>query len=304
MANLTQHSLLACLAHQPVMRKLHISQEVDAFVILNKLYFVRVQTQAQFFLQKLLDRGEEILQLRFVGRDDNKVIGVADIVFGFKLVLYKLVKLVHVHVRKQLRSQIADWHTPRVEEVALAGRKAADNFFKQLHYLRILNASCQYLQQYFVVDAVEKLPHIALQCVAGARTIAAHCSEHFRQSLYSFVRALADTTRKGVGDEAGLEHRIKLLKNGVVQHSIAHRRFVDVPELRVGDIKGGVRAVFVCFVSEVAMQLKNVLLQFFFKLHDIVLAPLVLLELVPCIEQVLDRGHVFKYSLVRFHKYD
>src|SRR5581483_7546385 len=122
---------------------------------------------------------------------------------------------------------------------------------------RILNASRQYLQQDFVVNAVKKLPYIALERIAFARAVAAHGAEHICQSFYAFVRAFADAAGERIGDKAGLEHRVELLENGVMQNSIAHRRFVNVPQLRVGDIKGGVGAVLVRFTSEFAMQLKN-----------------------------------------------
>jgi len=62
--------------------------------------------------------------------------------------------------------------------------------------------------------------------------------------------------------------------------------------------------MLVGFVSKVAMQLKNMLLQVLFKLHDIVFAPFVLFELTPRVEEVFDGGHALKYLLVRFHIYD
>ncbi len=301
MANFTQHSVLARLAHQPVVRELYVSEKIHAPVILHELNFVRMQTQLQLFLQKLLDGGEEVLQLRFVGRDDNKIVGVANVVRGFQFVFYKLVELVHVDVCEQLRSQVADRYASRMEEIALTGRKAADYFFEQLHYFRIFNALRQYVQQYFVVDAVKKLPYVALKGVALACAIVTHRAEHICQSLHAFVRAFADTAGEGVGDKAWLEHGIEGLKNSMVQNSVAHRCFVYMSQLRVGDIKGGVRAVLVHFISEVAVQLKNMLLHFLLELHDVCLGALFLLELVPRAEEMLGRGHVFKYSPVRFH---
>ena len=304
MTNLTQHPLFARLAHQPVMRELHVSEEVHTLMVFHQMDFVWMQFKLQFFLQKLLYRSKQVFQLRFVSRHKYKIVGVADIVFCFQLMFYKLVELVHVHVGKKLRGQIADGYAARMEQVGIPTRKAADDLPHKPHDLWILTASRQYFQQYFMVDTVKKLSHVALQCIAGARAIEADRAEHLRQPLYAFVAAFADAARKGVGYESWLKNRIEHFKDSVMQHSVAHYCFVDVPQLGIGDIKAGVLAMLVGFVSEVVVQLENMLLQFLFKFHDIVLAPFVLLELIPCAEQMLDRGHALEYLLVRFHNYD
>ena len=304
MTNLTQHPLLARLAHQPVVRELHVSEEVHALMVFHQMDFVRVQFKPQLFLQKLLYRSKELFKLLFVAGYEYKIVGVADIVLGFKFVLNKLVKLIHIHIRKELRGQVADRYAARMKEIGIAACKAADNFSHQPHDLGIFNTPRQYLQQNFVVDAIKKLSHVALKRVAGARTVAADRAEHLRQPLYAFVAAFADAARKGVRYEARLKNRVEHFKDSVMQYSVTHYGFVYVPQLGIGDIKAGIRAVLVGFVSQIMMQLKNMLLQVLLKLHDIVLAPLVLLELIPSVEEMFDRGHAFKYSLVGFHKYD
>ena len=47
-------------------------------------------------------------QLLLVVRENHKVISVADIVFGFDLMLHKLVELVHIDVDQQLARKIAE----------------------------------------------------------------------------------------------------------------------------------------------------------------------------------------------------
>ncbi len=152
-----------------------------------------------------------------------------------------------------------------------------------------------------MIDRVKKLFDITFKSPTDSHIVVALCSQHVRDLLNAFMRALADAARERVGDKAGLEHRVKCLKYRVMQDAVAHRCFVDVPQFRVGDIKSGVGAVLVGFISQITMQLKNMLFQILLKVHHIVFAALVLLELVPRVEQVLGRSHVFKYSLVRFH---
>src|SRR3989344_8128221 len=124
MANFTHHSLLAFLAHQPMIWKLHVSKKVDSFSVLHQLNFVRVQSELQLFLQKFLNRCEQFFQLCFVGGDDYKVIGVADVILYMQFALYELIKLIHVHIREQLRGQIADRYTTRMKEIGVAAYEA------------------------------------------------------------------------------------------------------------------------------------------------------------------------------------
>src|SRR3989338_9834743 len=200
MSKLAQHSLLALSAHQSVVRKLHVSEKVDAFSILHQLDLVRVQFEPQLFLQKLLNRRNQLFQFSPVIRYDHEVIGIPHIVLQAQLLFYKMIEIIHVHI-----------------------------------------------------------------------------------------------------DETMLEDRIEDDENSMVQHAVAYRRFVNVPEFGVGNVKAGVCAVFVRSVSQVAMQLKNMLLEILFKLNHITLLSFLLLEAIPCYEQMLGRDHAFEYVFIRFH---
>ncbi|HEY4516407.1 MAG TPA: hypothetical protein VJG64_00510 [Candidatus Paceibacterota bacterium] len=301
MSDLAKHPLFAFLAHQPMMRELNVPEKVYSLVVLNYFHFIRMQPKLEFFLQELFDGGEQFFKSRFVAGNENKIVGVADVMLYLQFLFNKLVKLVHVHVGKELRSQIADGHASRVKEVRAAGLKAVNDFFQQLHYFRILDPPRQYCKQYLVIDAVKKLPDIALQGITLSCAVAAHSAKHLRQSPHAPVRALANAARKGVGNEAWFENRIEHFENRVMQHTVAHRSFVNMSAFRISDVEAGIRPMLVYFVSKVSVQLKNILLHLLLEIHYVCLVSLLAFKYVPCHEQMFGRGHSLEYSLVRFH---
>lgn len=299
MSNLSHHPLAALFSHQAVVWKLHISKKVDAFSVFYNLRFVRVQPQPKMRLQEGINWCKQFFQFWFVFGQDNKVVSVADIVFQLQLLFYKLVELIHIHVRKQLRGQVADRYTVRFARV----REATNDFSEQPHHFEVFNSPCQYPKQYLVVDAVKKLPHIAFEHPARTRVVATHGTEHLLQPFNAFVCTLTDAAGKGVRDKAWFKQRVEQVEYSVMQDSVAHCGFVYVPQFGIGDIEAGVSTMLVDFVSQVAVQLENILLQIALKIYDIRFVAFLLLKLIPCRKQMLGRGHLLKYSFVRFHIY-
>ena len=168
MLKFSQHSLFALLSHKPVVRELHISKEIDTLPIFHELDFVRVQAESQSFAQELINWCDQFFQFSPVIRNNHKIVCISYVVLHTQLLFYKLIEVIHVHVRKQLRSQVANRNASRMEEVSTTGFKAADDFSHQPHNLRIFDAPRQYLQQYLVVDAVKEFPHIALERITLA----------------------------------------------------------------------------------------------------------------------------------------
>ena len=115
------------------------------------------------------------------------------------------------------------------------------------------------------------------------------------------MRSFSDAARKRVGYKARLENWIERLKNAVMQHAVAHRGFVYMSALRIGDEEAGIGAMLVSFVTQIAVQLKNMLLNFLLEIHYVYFISLIAFEYVPRRKQMLGRGHVLKYSFIRFH---
>ena len=80
----------------------------------------------------------------------------------------------------------------------------------------------------------------------------------------------------------------------MMKHSVANRRLVYLPPLRVADGKALIRSVPVGFGRYIAMQCKDILLQIFLELQNICLVPLIALEFLPCQKQVFGSSDIIK----------
>jgi len=86
-------------------------------------------------------------------RENHKVVGIADIVLGFELVPYILVKLVHIHIDQQLGGQIAEWQ---------ALGKAADYFAQKPEDVLVSDVALKDVKECLVVYGGEELADVAL----------------------------------------------------------------------------------------------------------------------------------------------
>ena len=101
------------------------------------------------------------------------------------------------------------------------------------------------------------------------------------------MRALAHAARERGRDKGRLKNRIDYSKNGVVQDAVPYRCLVYPAAFWVVYPKSVVRPVLVCFVAQVAAQLKNMLFDFLLELGYIRSVPLVSFENLPCREETL-----------------
>ena len=59
----------------------------------------------------------------------NKIISVAQVILKVQPILYKLIKLIQIDVRKQLRNQITDWQASKLSLcVCVRGYPQTENY--------------------------------------------------------------------------------------------------------------------------------------------------------------------------------
>ena len=91
--------------------------------------------------------------------ENDKVVGVADIMHYLQISLYKLVKHVHVDVDQQLARKVAK----RQSDTWLAIRvKTPDHFRKEPKNVRVVDMPLDDVEENFVIDVGEKFPDVAL----------------------------------------------------------------------------------------------------------------------------------------------
>ena len=184
--------------------------------------------------------------------------------FYFQHMLNKLVKLVHIDIGKNLRSQIAERYPfIKKRECFTLSRKRADirgitshNFFYQSHQVNIFNFYSKNREKSYVVNRIKEFPHIAFQCIAWMRIVFAHHSNHVRYFFHSFMCSFTDSAGIGVVDECWLKYVIQNIEHCMVKHPISDCRLMNMPEFRIMNPKSFVLPVFVCSTFQIPVQVK------------------------------------------------
>src|SRR3989344_346063 len=169
----------------------------------------------------------------------------------------------------------------------IRARVTANNFPQQPTHIGVNDSLFKNSEQNGIINGIKKLLYVALQHPALFRSIFALCSEHISYALDPFMRALAHAARERGRDKGRLKNRIDYSKNGMVQDAVPYRCLVYPAALRIVYPKSVARSVLVCFVAQVAAQLKNMLFDLLLKLGNIRLVPLVAFEFFPCRQEVL-----------------
>lgn len=286
-SKLSYNSLHRPLPHKPVVRQNDVPQKVDPVSVFPNLDFLRMQLEGKLLTQEFLYRLDQAFQILLAFRNDYEIVRVARVVSLFQFLFHKLIKLVHVDVRKKLRGEVADRNAASSEEIRLVASEALDDFFHEPHGVGILNLSAKKREKYSVVHRVEEFSYVAFQRIARLGIVLGNLSKHLLHSKNPFMRSLADTAGKRGRDKSGFKRAVQNLKNGVVKHAVTNGRLVDVPQLRVVDVEAGVRTVPICLAYEVPVQRKDFLLEVLLEVQNIRLTPFAALELVPRQKEVL-----------------
>ena len=135
-------------------------------------------------------------------------------------------------------------------------------------------------QKGYKVD-VKKLLDVSLEHKTGPRPVSCDLASRSFQSGNAFVGAKADTARKRGRDKSFLENGIYYGKYGMMQNAVANFCLVNVPLFRIANIKTGIRSVLVCFISKIAVELKDVFLDVPLETDHVPLVSFIALKGIP-----------------------
>lgn len=105
-----------------------------------------------------------------------------------------------------------------------------------------------------MVDTGEKLPNVTLEYPGRTGMVAAGLKRKLPKPVNGFMHPFPVPARKRVGDECAVEERIKDAVDGMVEQPITHACFVDVAQLRIGNVETLVGAVVVGMVDQRLME--------------------------------------------------
>ena len=296
-----KHAPLCFRTIEYAMGQDNVPEKVHTMPIVSYRDLSRMQSKMQARFQKRFNMRYQRPQVGLITGNDHKVVSVASVAFDSQLVLHELVKLIHINIGKQLRRQIPNRYAFALEQIRTTSGEAFHDLPHQPHKILVVYPSSENTQQNVVINRIEELSYVALQDKAGTRIVTAHRPQYIFQRLDTLMRSLANTTRKRCRNERRLEDRIQNAKNRVMQNAITDRRFVNLPQFRVGYAKPHIFIMSIRFASQGALQGKNALLQRHFKPEHVLFISLVLFESVPCTEKRLGGANDLEQMFVSFH---
>lgn len=133
-----------------------------------------------------------------------------------------------------------------------------------------------------VINRIKEFLDIAFQNKTGVCSVLMNPPRHFLQNRNTPMRAVANPARKGSGNESFFENRIDNRKYGMMQNPIPNQSFMDVPLLRIMDVKADIWSVLIGFIAQFATKLKYILFEMPFESPHITFISFVAFESVPC----------------------
>ncbi len=149
-----------------------------------------------------------------------------------------------------------------------------------------------------MVDTVKEFLHIAFQGITRFRVISAFFSEHSAHHLHAFMISFPDPAGKRVWYEGRLKDRIQDAEHRMMENPVAHRRFMNVPTLRVSYEESRIWPMPIRSVSELAVEREEIRLEIPFEFFHIRAHQLASLEFVPCGKQVFHGNYFIKYASI------
>lgn len=242
-----KHSLFGSFTQCTIVRKRNITKKINTSMVFSYCDFARMQLELEMVVKKILYFRNQFFQKILVLGHNDKIIRIADIVFDFQFSFHKLIKLIHIDIGKKLRSQIANRKPLSSKKIGGFTNKAFDYFFRKPQNISIFDFPPQQLNQNSVINAIKKLPNIALERIRCSAMILGNFSKHCIQDLNTLMGSFSNTTGKGMGYKSRLKNWVKDFKNCMMQYSIQNRCFVNMPKLRVVNVKITIRSMLVGF---------------------------------------------------------
>lgn len=128
------------------MRETDVAKEIHSLIPPLKDYFLWMNFHIEYDREESSDGYECIFKLFFITAQQNKIIGIANIVLYPQAALYKLIEFVEIDVRKELTGHIAKGDT-----FAGIGRKTVDDDIDEVERFGIFNSAVDELFENFMI---------------------------------------------------------------------------------------------------------------------------------------------------------
>lgn len=285
--NSAKHPSLCLGSQNSMMRKTNIPKIINATSICFEDYFLWMHTEAQSLVQKDFDFFKAIDKQFFVWMDKNKIICVSNIAGDFQFVFDELIKLVQIHIGKQLGSQIAQRQSRR---------ETLDYILKKCHKSVVRCSFLKNVQKNIVVDGVEKFPHIQLQNPHCPGMISRQFKPEVLQSFDRPMSAFIFSRRPRIKNKDFIPFRLNDPVDGMMEQPVANRCLMNMAAFRIANIKRDITTMLVVSVFQILMQFKNVIFEVYLKFVHIFFVGFLFFKFRPSVEQVLQGNDFIEHK--------
>lgn len=285
--NSAKHPSLCLSSQNSMMRKTNISKIINAASIRFEDYFLWMHIKAQSLEQKDFDFFKAIDKQFFVWMNKNKIIGVSNIAGDFQFVFDELIKLVQIHIGKQLGSQIAQRQSRR---------ETLDYISEKCHKSVVRCSFPKNVQKDVVVDGVEKFPHIQLQNPQRPGMISRQLKPEGLQSFDRSMNAFVFSRRPRIKNKDFIPFRLNDPVDGMMEQPIANRCLMNMAAFRIANIKRDIATMLVVSVFQILMQFKNVIFEIYLEFGHIFFVGFLFFEFRPSVEQVLQGNYFIEHK--------
>jgi len=276
--NPAKHPSLCLGSQNSTMRKTNISKIINATGIRFEDYFLWMHIKAQSLTQKDFDFFKAVDKQFFVWMNKNKIIGVSNIAGDFQFVFDELIKLVQIHIGKQLGSQIAQRQ---------AGRETLDYILEKCHKSFVGCSFSKNFQKNIMVDGVEKFPHIQLQNPQRPSVISGEPKTEVLKSFNRSMDAFVFSRRPRIKNKDFIPFRLNYPVDGMMEQPVANQCLMNMAAFRIANVKRDIATMLVVSVFQILMQFKNVIFEIYLEFSHIFFVGFLFFEFRPSVEQVL-----------------
>ena len=285
--NSAKHPSLCLGSQNSMMRKTNIPKIINATSICFEDYFLWMHTEAQSLLQKDFDFFKAVDKQFFVWMNKNKIIDVSNIAGDFQFMFDELIKLVQIHIGKQLGSQVAQRQ---------AGRETLNYISEKCHKSVVECSFPKNIQKDIVIDGVEKFPHIQLQNPQRPGVVSGQFKSEILQSFDRPMNAFVFSRRPRVKNKDFIPFRLNDPVDGMMKQPVANQCLVNMATFRIANIKRDIATVFIVSVFQIFMQFKNVIFEIYLEFGHIFFVGFFSFELRPGVEQVFQGNYFIKHK--------
>ncbi len=128
--------------------------------------FVWMEGELETGFKEVFDTGKKKSQILAIAGKNDKIISISDVVFDFQLMLHELIKIIHVDIDENLRSEIAERQALTTSICSIVYNRCVETFYdfiKKPECIIVSDMLFKNFKKYLMVYGGEEFLDVTLQ---------------------------------------------------------------------------------------------------------------------------------------------